>query len=335
PATDDEADIGTAEVGERIREVFYTEALVDEKSVDLASWLIATGNVFGIPHYDMDESYGMASQPIQDCECGEQISPDEITDGTCPLCGSSNMSPAMDEAGNPLVKQYPIGALQLDIASPFEIRGDYRITNIRKWNRFVRQRRYELDWAKEHWPDFKDAIQPDGGTEDVAQYYLDLISNLTSSFAVGAGVMSNGPNSKAPKVTAYEIYELPTEEFPEGLRAVRLGDAANTVVEAGPLPSEFGAGVKQGQKFLPLIHWGALRLPGRLWYKSPLDDVVPLQVFRNMVEANIRLSIQRMGNAIWLLPKGCGVDILTGEPGQQVSYNPVSVAARNSPSQSA
>ena len=36
-----------------------------------------------------------------------------------------------------------------------------------------------------------------------------------------------------------------------------------------------------------------------------------------------------MGNAVWLLPKGCGVDILTGEPGQQIPYNPQSVGGTN------
>ena len=155
---------------------------------------------------------------------------------------------------------------------------------------------------------------------------MDLFANLTPDFAFGAGLSASGSTAtKYPKVTAYCIRELPSEKYPEGLYAVRLGKNPEAIVEAGPLPTVYGAGVKKGQRFLPLIHWGCNIVPGRLWRKTPMDDLITLQVFRNMIEANIRLSIQRMGNAMWMLPKGCGVDILTGEPGQTVPYNPVSV----------
>jgi hypothetical protein len=329
PASDDPADAGTADVGERIRDVVYTEAKCDEQATPLASWMVITGNGFGIPHYDMDKMHGTTAVPFQACQdCQAKIDPEEIETPdapSCPTCGSQNIVPATDEQGNPdIAHEYPIGAIQLEVCGPFEIRGDHRITDVRKWQKFVHQKRYDLAWAKEQWPDVKDDIQPDSGAEsDTAQYFLDLFANLTPDFAFGSGLGVNGnTSSKYPKVTAYCIRELPSEKFPEGLYAVRLGRNKEAIVEAGPLPTEYGAGVKKGQKFLPLIHWGANIVPGRLWRKTPIDDLITLQVFRNMIEANIRLSIQRMGNSLWLLPKGCAVDILTGEPGQQVQYNP-------------
>lgn len=330
PATDDPADIATAEVGERIREVMYTEAKCDEQAHPLASWLILTGNAFGIPHYDMDEEHGTQSVAVHQCaDCGEQADPEAINPDApaCPICQSPNLIPAMDEIGQPISQDYPIGAIQLEVAGPFEIRGDHRITDVRKWQKFVHQKKYDLNWAKEKWPDFKDHITPDSGsTPDTAQFFMDLFANLTPDFAFGAGLSSNGSTAaKYPKVTAYCYRELPSEKFPEGIYAVRLGNNPEAMVEAGPLPTTYGAGVKKGKKFLPIIHWGANIVPGRLWRKTPVDDLITLQVFRNMIEANIRLSIQRMGNAMWMLPRGCGVDILTGEPGQTVPYNPVSV----------
>jgi len=230
-----------------------------------------------------------------------------------------------------IAHEYPIGAIQIEVAGPFEIRGDHRITDVRKWQKFVHQKKYDLNWAKENWPDFKDKIQPDSGaTADTAQFYLDLFANLTPDFAFGAGLSSNGSTAmKYPKVTAYCLRELPSEKYPEGLYAVRLGRNSDAIVEAGPLPATYGAGVKKGKKFLPIIHWGCNIVPGRLWRKTPMDDLISLQVFRNMIEANIRLSVQRMGNAVWMLPKGCGVDVLTGEPGQTIPYNPVSVGGTN------
>jgi len=309
PATDCEADIGVAEVGESIRDVMYTEAECDQQAQKIASWMVITGNCFGIPHYDMSQSYGMADNPMAKGAAGPEQEPELDDDGQ----------------PKPICEQFPIGALQLEPCGPFEIRGDYRIDDVRKWNQFVHQKRYDLAWAKEHWPDFADKIEPDAGTSnDTAQFFMDLFANLTPDFAFGAGLASNSSTSgKYPKVTAYCIRQLPSKKYPEGLYAIRLGKtSAQTIVEAGPLPTKYGVGVKKGQYFLPLIHWGCNIVPGRLWRKTPMDDLVSMQVFRNMVEANIRLSVQRMGNAVWLLPKGCGVDVLTGEPGQQIPYNP-------------
>lgn len=331
PASDDPADVGTADVGARIREVMYTEAKADEQAHMLASWLVITGNAFGIPHYDMDKSHGTVAVPYQLCQdCGEKIDPEEITSDppACPKCGSVNLVPATDKDGKAIdvAHDYPIGALQMEVCGPFEIRGDHRI-EVSRWQNFVRQKKYDLNWAKEKWSDVADNIQPDSGAEtDTSSYFLDLFANLTPDFAFGAGLGANGNTAtKFPKVTAYCIHELPSEKYPQGLYAIRLGKNPNAIVDAGPLPTEYGAGVKKGQKFLNLIHFGCNIVPGRMWRKTPMDDLITLQVFRNMIEANIRLSVQRMGNSIWLLPKGCGVDILTGEPGQKVSYNPMSV----------
>ena len=311
PASDDPADTATADVGESLREVIYTEAKADNLAHYVAPWLVITGNAFGIPHYDMDEKFGQKA-------------------GTLPaetLLAEEGADQAEVTKEGDATHMFPIGAIQMEICGPFEIRGDYRITDVNKWEKFVHQKRYDLNWAKEHWPEYKDAIQPDAGTSnDTSQFYMDLFANLTPDFAFGAGLASNSSTSgKYPKVTAYCIRELPCEKYPKGLLAIRVGKNSDAIVEARELPTEHGAGVKKGQKFLPLIHWRANWVPGRFWGKTPIDDLVTLQVFRNMVEANIRLTVQRMGNPIWLLPRGCAVDLLTGEPGQQVPYNPFAV----------
>jgi hypothetical protein len=337
PATGDEKDQATAQVGDRLREVIYTETEVDEKETDLAGWLIATGNAFLLPHYDMDNQYGSSFVQFQECKrCQSILKPEDLaeTEGSCPICAEQgdfhqDLQPAVDENGNKIGDEYPIGAIQADVCSPFEIRIDHRITSMKQQRRFVRQRRYDLDFAKEKWSEFEKVIQSDWGN-DLSQYYLDVLAHVTSSFSASGGFIGGGPAApKNPKVTAYEFYELPSKKFPQGLRAVRLGANSQAVVEAGPLPSKYGAGVRKGQYFLPLIHFGFDKLPGRFWRKTRLDDLVPLQIFRNTVEANLRLSAQRMGNAIWLKPKGSGVSIITGEPGQEIEYNPISLGGQS------
>ena len=320
PSSDDAADTATADVGESLRSVIYTEAKADELAQYVAPWLVITGNAFGIPHYDMDKKFGeragLESPPPEEQPASEEgIDSDDAADDK-----------EVAKEGD-ATHMFPIGAIQLEVVGPFEVRGDYRITDVNKWEKFVHQKRYDLHWAKEHWAEYKDAIEPDAGTSnDTSQFYMDLFANLTPDFAFGAGLASNSSTSgKYPKVTAYCLRELPSAKYPKGLYAIRVGKNSEAIVEARELPTEYGAGVKKGQKFLPLIHWRANYVPGRFWGKTPMDDLVTLQVFRNMVEANIRLTVQRMGNPIWLLPRGCAVDILTGEPGQQVPYNPFAV----------
>lgn len=335
PATGDPEDAATAEVGERVREVIYSEAKIDDKEAELATWLVLTGNVFLIPYYDLDEKHGMSTLPMNRCNlCQSVAGASDLaeTQGMCPTCqdlghASTSFSPATDPTGAPMVEQFPVGALSADIVSPFEIRLDHRITTFDEQRRFVRVRRYDLDYAKEKWPDYKDQISA-SGEADNSEYYLDVLSQVTGSFgasgSTGSGSAAPG-DKKKPKVTVYELFDLPSEEFSEGIKAVRIGQSASTVVEAGPLPSKYGAGVRQGQYFLPLVHFGFDTIPGRLWKKTRMDDLIPLQIFRNTIEANLRLTIQRMGNGIWLNPKGSGADIITGEPGQNLTYNPVSL----------
>ena len=333
PATDDKADQATAEIGERLRPVLYSEAQIDDKEEEIASWLVATGNSFLLPSYDNDKMHGVTFIQHQECQqCGNQMGPEDLNenDGKCAVCTDAGLpgdqlKPATDPEGNPIGDEYPIGSLAAEVASPFEIRLDHRIINMRDQRRFIRQRRYDLDYAKEHWSDFEDVIQPDWGN-DLSQYYLDVLAHVTSSFSASGGFIGGGPAApKNPKVTGYSFFELPTKKFPQGLRAVRLGANSQAVVEAGPLWSRYGAGIRKGQYYLPIVHFGFARIPGRFWRKTPLDDAVPLQIFRNTVEANMRLSAQRMGNSIWLNPKGSGVNIITGEPGLKLDYNPVSL----------
>lgn len=332
PATLEPEDIATADVGERVREVIYTEAQIDEKEQEIAGWLIATGNVFLIPHYDMDTQHGQAFVQFQNCPaCETTLKPEELSENedgkpTCPDCGGTDLQPAMSPENEEMGDEYPIGAIQCDVLNPFEIRLDHRIRNVRDLKRFVQIKRFDLDEAKEitGWED----LSPDSAGDDLGQYYLDVISHITSGFAAGPGFLGDGGSgapSKQPKITRYRLYELPSKKYPEGLLVDRWGFAAEHVSAASPLKTVYGAGVKKGQKFLPLVHIGGDLVPGRIWRKTKLDDIAALQVYRNIVEANIRLSVQRMGNPAWLIPKGCGLDVVTGEPGQLMPYQPLSL----------
>jgi len=233
PATDNEDDIATAEISQRMRDVMYEEADVDSFEEELASWVVLTGNCFLVPYYDYSPEYGTRTVEEQDPTTGEMVE-----------------------------KTYPIGALKTDVVSPFEIRIDPRIRDIRKHKWYTRIATWSVEEAKEKWPEHAQMINADK-EENLGQIYLDALAYLSTSFGgtsiLGSGATSN--DSRNPRTSIYEYHELPQENFPGGLRAIRVGKMG-PVVEAGPLPDEWGAGKTKGRKFLNLVMFGFDTVPG-------------------------------------------------------------------------
>lgn len=339
PASSDPDAVATAEIAEEFREVFYEEAGIEDHEALLAGWVTLTGNGFIHSYFDYSEEYGTKFIQSQECQvCGTVSSPADVlnNDMTCPACNNPTgaFQPAVDQTGQPLGETVPKGRLVADVISPFEVRLDPTIPDLLLQRRFTRVRTYDVEFARMYWGGKEG---PDGQTIDpktivadkesnIGQFYLDAISYITSSFGAGGGFIAGGGSAfKLPRVSAYEYYELPTDDFPQGLHAVRLGHTSDLVVVSEPLDTMYMAGEYKGQYFLPLVHFGQDRVPGRLWRKTRMDDLIPLQNFRNLVEAAMKITAQRTGNPIWLNPKGSGVANMTGEPGQWVDYNPVSV----------
>jgi len=357
PATDDDAAHATAEIGERVRDVIYTETALDEKEAEIAGWFIDTGNVFLHPYYDYDEKYGTAPSAKQNCpQCGGMYGATEQAEHDideaapmCPECGPdlengqngnppSALQPAIspeelaalkpeDAAKDDRVDMLPIGALCVDVLSSFEVRGDYRIRDSRNWTWWVRIQRYDVSDAKEK-------FNYDGGADETTDgtnhslFYLDVIAALSDQFNPQGGLGNVAASSrKMPKVTAYTLFMLPNEDFPEGLCAKRIGKLPQYVIDIDPLDTEYGVGVKKGKKFLPLVHGKAVAQSGRLLGSSPLDDAVPLQKERNNVRRAIEMEIRRMAGSGWLNPKGSGLEStsFTGDAGLVLGYNPVTL----------
>ena len=337
PASDDPDALATATIAEDFRESFYAETEIEDREETLAKWVTLTGNAFLHTYYDYSPEYGTKLIQDQQCaDCGQTAPPaDIVANGMkCPQCGSSNLQPAVDENGQPQGQEMPKGRMKADICSAFEMRVDPTIEEFTLQRRATRVRTYDIMFAREYWggragPDGKpiDAKEIVADKEgSIGQFYLDALSYMTASFGAGGGFIAGGGNAfKLPRVSAYEYYELPSDDFPEGIHAVRLGHSANLVVVAEPLDSTYGAGEYAGQKFLPFVHFRGDKVPGRLWAKTRMDDLIPLQNFRNLVESALKLTAQRTGNPLWLNPKGSGVANMTGEPGQWVDYNPVTL----------
>lgn len=326
PATSDQADIATAEIGARVREVFYEESEVDLWEQELAAWVMLTGNAFLVPTYDYSEEFGTKEVELPEIgclSCGAKFDAlaAEKTENKCPECGSDQLLPT----GQTISRSIPIGALRSEVLSPFEIRLDPRIRNIKDHRWFERLSTVDLEQARERWPNFAGQIQADK-EDKLSQIYLDALAYVTSTHGSAAsfGLSGTTSDTKNPRTTIYEYNELPSLDFPRGLRVVRVGKTG-PITELEPAPHKYGAGPRRGQPFLNLVHFGLDIVPGRFWRKSRVDDIVTLQAYRNLIESVLKLTVQRTGNTLWLNPSGSAADNFAGEPGQVIDYVPVSL----------
>ena len=305
PATNQQEDITTAEICGRVLEIAKEEVDFEQIRYELVPWVVLTGNGFLYQYYSKSREYGMVKIPNQMCTlCGQESSPAEIqsNQGMCPKCGANQQfTPGQT------FEEYPKGKLVAEVLSPFEIYADMEAGRIELSPYVMRVRSWNIQHAKNLWPEKATEMKADS-RGDMTQMYLERLAYTGSSKADTALSGYGGAAGKDPRVTIYEVYIRPTQELPDGLYAVMAGDL---LVEKGPIPYHDS----EGNPIIPITHFKYKQVPGRLWGKTPIDDLVPKQRQRNELESFIMLIINRMAAPGWFLPINSGAANMSGEPG--------------------
>lgn len=233
--------------------------------------------------------------------------------------------PATNPDGTPMLKEFPIGRLCFDALSPFEVYWDNTIrVGTGKQRGFMRPWRYDVQTAKDQFPDFKDKIT-EGMPEPMkaSRNFLTAIAYAGSYFSngtTGAGDVTNGKDAFTKQLTAWEYRELPDSTFPQGIRSIQLGEE---IVLIEPLKDVWGAGRLKDIPFLGLVHFHGEN-SGGAWGKPRANSLVPLQARRNIIESNLQLTAQRTGAPKIMIPQGSVSDQWVGEAGQILKYKPIS-----------
>lgn len=305
PATNEEEDITTADISGRIFEIIKEEVDFEQIRYELVPWVVLTGNGFLYQYYSKSREYGMIKIPNLKCAlCDTESTPGKVQDagGVCPKCTvSQELTPGES------FEEYPRGKLIAEVVSPFEIYVDMEGGRIELSPYLMRVRSWNLQHAKNLWPEAATDMKADSKS-DLTQKYLEKIAYTGGGKADVNLSGYAGTVSQDPRVTIYEIYIRPTEELPDGLYAVMVGDL---LVEKGPIPYHDS----EGNPIIPIVHFKYKQVPGRLWGKTPVDDLVPKQRQRNELESFIMLIINRMAAPGWFLPINSGAANMSGEPG--------------------
>jgi hypothetical protein len=267
----------------------------------------------------------------------------------CPVCATQPLQAGSEPPklqpvyGETKVGEHkPRGKLCEKVRSPFEVFFDH--INVRKFDReggmtwAVVAELIDHQEAKERWgTDWGPggSVTPGQGAS-LSMQYLESLSVLTAVIdpATGPTTSAGSGAGNAQRVLLETFYELPTRRFPQGLEAQRVQGNNGRIVEFGPLPyhmTDEEGNPDPTQPFIPLVHFRFHRQPGRAWGRTPISDIVPLNVARNRAEAMMMVAEARMANPVWLIPDGVMVRDPTGEPGELVRYNAITAGQGRAP----
>jgi len=328
PGTDETDDIAAADTAKDIMRVVEDEVDVRLQRQVLGTWAGFTGGAWLESGYDPSPEHGMRMIQDEQCAmCGATQPPSES--GTCAQCGGPTM-PAFGPAGEPLGTEVPVGKMFVDVVSCFEMFFDPSITDWQQQRECIRKKSLSVDEAKRRWPHLKDQIQPDSGM-NTGELYQEQLPTLAGHMEeTGTTWQQAAPWNRAlaqpNRVTELWYWIMPEPDFPEGCLAIQLGQTLKAY--AGPLPYVDRSPKSAPQPFLPFVHFPTKLVPGSLWPKTVADDLALKQVQRNTVESLIIAILRRTANPVWLVPEGSNVTNLTGDPGQVIKYNPLTVNGR-------
>jgi hypothetical protein len=314
PAIDTEPNRAAAERANKFLPAILDEGGWDLARGDMIPWMVLTGNAFVHACYDNDPSYGTTMQPARKCDdCAKTFSgKNSDEDAKCPKCGSLNWSDDLDA-----LESYARGKLNFEVFSPFEIYIDPELRSMDECQEVLIRRRYPVDLVRRRWGFY---TEPDaqGQSDTTGISLLRAIAHATSGPLpyAGSGQASN------KTVLVDQLWKRPSPEYPKGVVALFThGELRNA--------AELDRGIpyvdRSGSPIWPWHLFRFDRVPGRIYGRTPLDDVAPKQEQRNRLEALIQLTIARTASPHWLLPKNSGITVITGEPGQLIEYNPLPI----------
>lgn len=296
------------------------------------------------------ERIGMAC-PV----CGTQAPYDEqLAFGPCPICEErlavaqppmlegALAPPAPELSEVPQLRpiygdkkigsQEPRGKLWERVRSPFEVFYDLR--TVRSFDKegglrwVITRELMDADEAKRQYPGIplNEETSGEGHKASLSLQYLESLAVLTGILDPENAKVLPGPSGvHSPRVLRECLYHLPTEEFPEGLIAIRLN--AYVIAETTPLPYHDS----DGNPFISIVHIPFKKQPGRVPGRTFTSDIIPLNRTRNETESMMMLAERRMANPVNLIPDGSMDRMPTGEPGENWIYKALSAGNGRAP----
>jgi len=321
--SNDQIDQNKMKIANELSDAIQQVVNIKNKQRDAAPMLTRQGEVFLIPML-LDEGIG---QSLLNEEADEMIEPplEEVMEE--PL----NIEPGEPASLESLIQDTLTGEekeetpsvpkLTVDVASAFECYMDESADSLDDSSFFIREKSYDLSILKTVFPDKASEISPASKISgDVSKFFAGSLSRLTSGDLGSSGYFVASEQNNTSRGNLDQYWRDPCKNYPKGIYAIIVN--GDIVVHKGPLPFHD----TYGKHYKNIIQIRAKKRTKNVHGRTPLDDAIPKQIQRNKLESFIELIIFRMAAPHWLLPKDCGVQNLSGDPGTSITYNRVSAS---------
>lgn len=342
PKTESDEDRAASEVAADAVPVLREECGYDSRGHrhQLNRLASLTNGIAYVLYYDDDPQYGMADLEGFTCKVcvANGVPAGEATflpadleqedgDASCPVCGNtdteSGFELATDEMGMPITTQMPIGKICGEIVPSFEysLPSSCRRAHTKDAHFVLTHCRMDPADIARMWPAAKDVAKDKASKADGAltRAYADQMRTLASPSAGDSSMGTGGKEFDGPVV--YRLHHDPIDDgefsFPQGFYGVMI---AERLIDAGPLPFKDSDG--RPFKNILIRSWtdGNYTQFGH----PPGDDLAPLQVSYNMVDALVQLIMMHDASPTKYIPESVTlIDQPTGTPGEWIKYRSV------------
>jgi hypothetical protein len=342
PVGSDAKNVAVAAICDELSPLLHEEHHMDDVMNEADFWFIVTGNVFLHTYLERDVKHGATSVPIEQCTgCQQEYQSDEIAEAgqRCPGCGATGpgaFQPAMDEeTGEPKQKTIPGSKGVTTALSPFELVFPSTYARFEDVPYVIRLRWRPKSYYENN-PELWAQVSHIPWSKAPAEQALQLFRSLPYHNDMGvAPFLSGGSDDGSEEgISEYEMWVRPCDEYPDGLILRVVGDSEPIILHQeeteavpGPLPYVDASGAP----VFTFSHAAFEQRGGRIYGTSPLDGVIQKQNQLNQLDAFILMIVNRMGNPLWLVPKGAEIEKFTGEPGLVVKWNPLTVGGNAKP----
>ncbi len=336
----------TAETVDALMPLLHQEHDMDTVTMLADFWAILLGNAYLHPHWDKDNPNNVTNVPMWQClTCQTVVPPDAVIAAgqKCPACGSMALRPAMGPNGQPITMPVKIGAGRTLALSPFELLLPLYAQSFGAVDRLVHTTwlpRHEIEaLAPESSKRVNWTTAPNGRSLQLHRS-LALQSDLPLTNATWS-MRSAGTDTEGQ--TVQYLWIKAGAKYDKGVYLPFIGEGDSAIVARELIEQQQTAGAPTattgvpggssrpeipyksatGAALWPWIHYPYKPVGGRLFAQSAVDPILQKQDQINQIDSMTQLVANRMGNPIWLEPKGAEVERFTGEPGLIVRWQPV------------
>lgn len=322
--------VAAAAIADELTPVLWEAHDMDQVMSEFDFWFIVGGCSVLHSFVEYDLKYGSVEETLEQCaDCQQMVPTSALANALspkCPKCGGSNIGPAMDDQGQPMKQQVPNGQPVTIPLSPFEFAFNMSTPRWSDLPYVVRMRfRPKSYFAND--PDLKTLVDEIKWQKAPSDQSLQIFRALAVQNDMGInpqyseGLSGSNDEEGIPE---FEVWMKPTDKYPEGLIFRVVGDASPKVIRLehreglpGPLPFKDARGLP----LFPFFFAPYGSIGGRIMGSGPIDLIWQKQDQINQADSMFLLIINRVGNPVWLEPKGSEVERLTGMPGLIVRYN--------------